>query len=170
MERSLKFAIPALAALAMLVGACSDDGSSPGPGGSGDAGTTVAPDATTTTYGGTTAGTVTVSTSSITGQSGKVLLIFVTGDSDGSQAGVACVQIDADPFTMPPTLLTEVPAGGNPCAGGGAVAVLADGAYTLTAGVYVGGSQQADAQMSIDVEMNGGAFTAELMGANLSAG
>lgn len=169
MERSLRFAGPALTALAvgvLLLGACSDDSSSKGA----PPTSAAVADATTTTYGGDTAGTVTVSTSAITGQSGKVLLIFVTGTTDGSQAGVACVTIDADPFTMPPTMLTEVPAGGNPCAGGGAVAVLADGSYTLTAGVYVGGSQQPDAQMSIDVEMNGGAFTAELMGAELSAG
>ncbi len=166
MERSLRVRALAALTLTMVLGACSDDKSSGSTGGA----STVAADATTTTYGGDTAGTVTVSTSAISGQSGKMLLIIATGTADGSQAGVACVPIDADPFTMRPTMLTEVPSGGNPCAGGGAVAVLADGAYTLTAGVYVGGSQQPDAQMSIQFDMNGGAFTAELMGAELSAG
>lgn len=99
-----------------------------------------------------------------------MLLIFATPENQGAQAGVACVQITADSFAMPSTMLTELPVGQNPCAGGTAVAVLADGAYTLTAGVYVPGSQQAETQTSIEFVMEGGAFTVELAGAMLSAG
>ena len=110
-----------------------------------------------------------VSSSAITGQAGQMLLVFATSNDQGRQAGVACVQITSDPFLMPSTMLTEVPGGGNPCAGGSAVAVLRDGEYVLSAGVYEPGSQQPSAQMSLDFAMDGGAFTFELLGANLSS-
>ena len=165
-------AVVGVVALAVSLSNCSaDSGQSTDapPDATGGTPDEAANDDVTTTYGGDTAGTVMVSSSAITGQAGQMLLVFATSKDQGRQAGVACVQITSDPFLMPSTMLTEVPGGGNPCAGGSAVAVLRDGEYVLSAGVYEPGSQQPSAQMSLDFAMDGGAFTFELLGANLSS-
>jgi len=120
------------------------------------------------TYTGDTAATVSVSSTAITGHAGQMLLVFVTS-AQGGQAGVACVPITGDPFAMARTILAEVPAGNNPCDGGDTVAFLADGAYTLTAGVYEPGQQQPIQEMTIEFESTGGTTTFELAGAQLSA-
>ncbi len=112
------------------------------------------------TLGGTPAGgsggvpgTVTVSSTEISGQSGKLLIVFV--DSPGGAAGRLCVPITSDPFVLPPTVLTEIPGDENPCGDPTDTVVFPAGDYTLTAGIYVGGSETPEAQAQVPIAVNG---------------
>lgn len=133
--------------------------------GSGDVSTP--PDPSTTIPGSDASSPyVVVSSSEISGQSGKLLLVSVVS-ADGGQLGVSCIAIDQDSFVLPPTPIREVPGGDNPCAGGTAPREFEDGSYELIAGVYVPGSQQADPEFQITIIVTGG-LEYELLGAMLS--
>ncbi len=86
---------------------------------------------------------VSVGTSAITGQEGKILLIFAEPQAGGTK--VACIPIDAAVFKTPFTVLKEMPGSGNPCEAGAPDAFIVPGLTEITAGVYVGGSQTAEA-------------------------
>ncbi len=109
---------------------------------------------------------VSVTTSAITGQEGKTLLIFAQPEGGGETA-VACVPIDSAFFEPPALQMQEMPQG-NPCAGGTSAASFAAGDTVLTAGVYVPGSQTPDRQVIATVEVQSDR-TWELDGVMLSA-
>lgn len=114
---------------------------------------------------------VTVSTSAITGQKGKILL-FSAEPSGGGSAKVACTPIDAEVFTPSFLPLKEMPQSGNPCEDGSPDAFIVPGMMQITAGIYVGGSQDAEKQVAttVDVQdesswkLDGVALTADTAG------
>ena len=75
--------------------------------------------------------------------------------------------ITSDEFTLPETVMTEVPEGNDPCGEGTPEATLAEGTYSLTAGVYVGGEQTAESSTTLSVDVAGN-VSAEIDGAALS--
>ena len=113
---------------------------------------------------------VSVTTSAITGQNGKMLLFFAEPQAGGTK--VACIPINADVFDPPQTLLKEMPQANNPCESGTPDAFIVPGDLTITAGVYVGGSQTPEKQVTatVDVQdasnwrLNGVALTADTAG------
>ncbi len=112
-----------------------------------------------------------VSTTAITGQDGKVL-VFSATPAGGGETSVACAPIDAAVFDPPNLVLKEMPQSGNPCEGGTPDAFIVPGMLTITAGVYVGGSQTAEKQVTTTVDMgdqtlfvlDGAALTADTVG------
>lgn len=110
-------------------------------------------------------GTVTLTSTAIQGQSGKILLVFATSGSD--RVARACVPISSDDFTLSGEVMTDIPAGNDPCGDGTAETTFEEGSYTITAGVYVGGEQTPVAETTTTVEVAGD-VTAELDGAELS--
>ncbi|MBI5949432.1 MAG: hypothetical protein HY875_14935 [Chloroflexi bacterium] len=114
--------------------------------------------------------TITLSSSSpITGQKDRILLVYAAIAGSGP-VGQACVTITSDNFTVPATVMLEVPAGQQaPCTGSPKQAVFAKGTYTLTAGVYVGGQQTPGKQSTQTAEVAGTApVQVKLDGAALS--
>ncbi|HSP56161.1 MAG TPA: hypothetical protein VLS25_11305 [Dehalococcoidia bacterium] len=95
---------------------------------------------------------VPISTGTITGQQGKMLLFFAT-PAGGGETSVACASIDADVYDTPDLVLKEMPQSGNPCEGGTPDAFILPGTTTVTAGVYVGGSQTPEKQVSTTVDV-----------------
>jgi hypothetical protein len=159
-----------LFALLLAAAACSD---SAGDGPAATDGDAVTAEATTqapaSTFDGAAPGTITVATTAITGQNGKMLLVFATTPTQQGQLGVACIPITSDSFEVPVTPLAEVPAG-NPCAGGTPTVVFPEGSYTITAGIYTPGSQTAEAtaEMTLDI-VGDGVGSVQFTGAVLSA-
>lgn len=102
------------------------------------------------------AGTITVTSSPITGQSGKVLLIFAEAGSGGPMAR-ACVPIDSDSFTVPSTVMTDQPAQDDPCGPPTAETVFSPGAHTVTAGIYEPPAQQPEKEIEQTVQVAAGA-------------
>ena len=94
---------------------------------------------------------VSVNTTTITGQEGKILLIFA--EPQAGQTKVACVPITADVFDPPLTVLKEMPGSGNPCDAGAPDAFIVPGLTEITAGVYVGGAQTAEKQVTATVDV-----------------
>lgn len=171
-HRSTRVRLVTAIVIAVLAAGCSDDGGDNG----GDTGATNAADGTggvttqevATTLGGVAPGTITVSTTAITGQNGKMLLVFATSATQEGQLGVACIPITSDSFEVPSTALTEVPAG-NPCAGGTPTVVFPEGSYAITAGIYTPGSQSAEAEVATTVDIAGdGVASVQLVGSALS--
>lgn len=95
---------------------------------------------------------VSVTTTAITGQEGKMLLIFAQPQGGGDTA-VVCVTIETAFFETPVLQMKEMPAGGNPCEGGTPDASIPAGNTVLTAGVYVPGSQTPDKQVTATVDV-----------------
>lgn len=113
---------------------------------------------------------VSVGTSTITGQEGKVLLFFAEPAGGGDQK-VACAPINSEIFD-PGALVLKEPPQGDPCAGGTPDAFILPGMTTIRAGVYVGGSQTPEKQVTatVDVQdestwiLDGVALTADTTG------
>lgn len=113
---------------------------------------------------------VSVSTSTITGQQGKILLVFAAPEG-GGDAKVACAQIDANVFEPPLLVLKEMPPD-NPCDTGTADAFIVPGMLEITAGVYVPGQQAPEKEVTatVDVQdestwvLDGVALTADTAG------
>lgn len=158
----LHILLPALvASLTLALAACG------GGGGDSAGGPSASPPSAATATQGHGPGTVAITSSAISGQAGKVLLVFATPAGGGQQVAVACTQITSDSFELPATVMTEVPAGNNPCEGGTGEATFDEGTYSLVAGVYVGGQQTPEAQATVNVTVAGD-VTAEIDGAELS--
>jgi hypothetical protein len=111
-------------------------------------------------------GTITLTSTSIEGQSGNILLVFAIAGG-GDRLGRACVPITSDSFTLGGAVMTEVPAGDDPCGGDTDETTFEEGTYDIVAGVYVGGQQTPEAETTLTVEVAGD-VTAELDGAALS--
>jgi hypothetical protein len=111
-----------------------------------------------------------VTTTNITGQEGKVLVF--SAQPEAGEMKVACAQIDAAVFDTPNLLLKEAGQGANPCDTGLPDAFILPGQMTITAGVYVGGSQTPERQVSTTVnvqdestwQLDGVALTADTAG------
>ncbi len=114
--------------------------------------------------------TITITSSGpITGQKSRILLVYAA-PAGGGPAGQACVTITSDSFTVPATVMLEVPTGQqSPCTGNPGQKVFAKGTYTITAGVYVGGQQAPEKQSTQAAEVAGTApVQVKLDGAALS--
>ncbi|MFO0747061.1 MAG: hypothetical protein U1F43_15565 [Myxococcota bacterium] len=96
----------------------------------------------------------------ITGQSGRLLLVLGT-----DTVARMCVSIDSDPFTLSATPMTELT--GDPCSGVTAVTTFSGGEQGILAGIYVPGEQQARKLQSVIVVVDGDT-TFELDGGALS--
>jgi hypothetical protein len=111
------------------------------------------------------AGTITVSSTAIHRQQGKVLVVVI--NDPGGASGRLCANIDSNAFVLAPAVLTQFPNGGSPCGDQTSEAVFPEGSYQLTAGVYVGGSQTPEKQVQVTVDVSGDSQV-ELDGAALS--
>ncbi len=132
---------------ALSLSACGDDDAGPtDAGGTPDAGAMTVdagsmadagamPDAAVAT------GTVTVRASGITGATGKVVLVFVTGPGMGGLRGAVCEPVTADPMAF--VAVAKTPGATNPCELGAEV-VYPDGTYDVTAGIYTPGMMTAE--------------------------
>lgn len=118
-----------------------------------------------------TPGTISVSSTEISGQAGKVLLVFA--GSEGGPAGRLCAFVGtSDPFVLDPTVITEFPADGDPCGDPTDGVVFPAGDYTFEAGIYTGGSQTPEVQVqmqvtvdgNVEVQIDGSALSAPLFG------
>jgi hypothetical protein len=150
-------ALVAVAGLAVACGGDDDDDD-------GGAATTAPAEATAPAEG---PGTVTLTSTAIQGQSDRVLLVFASPASGGGQVARICVPIASDDFTLPETVMTDVPAGDNPCEGGTEETTFDEGTYTITAGVYIGGQQTPETETTATVDVAGD-VTLELDGSELS--
>ena len=126
---------------------------------------TVAGTATATPVRGP--GTITLTSTAIRGQAGKILLVLAQSEGRSQMMSRACIPIASDNFILPETRLFNLPAGGNPCADSPGITTFPEGRYLLNVGVYVGGSQTADKQFSKNVDVAGN-VKVELDGAALS--
>jgi len=149
--------LTAAAFIAMACGGNGDDG------GKATTQPTVEGTATTAPSG---PGAITLTSTEITGQSGKVLLVFAS-DAGGQMLARICASITSDSFTLDSTVMTDIAAGDDPCAPSTAETEFPEGTYTLTAGVYSPGSQTADVETTLTVSVSGD-VTAEIDGAELS--
>ena len=97
------------------------------------------------------AGTITITSGEITGQSGKALLVLAMPESGGSPIARACFSITSDSFTPPATVLTDVPSGDDPCAGSTSQTVFTPGSYMVTAGIYQPPAQEPEKDFTVTV-------------------
>jgi hypothetical protein len=126
--------------------ACASSGGTIAP--TGDAGT----DAGAVTDGGTGSGPgrIYLSTSTISNQSGKILLAGVGNTSR------LCWQIPSNSAAMPATAMTNFPGGNNPCDPTVTPETIFDaGATTVTVGIYVGGQQTPEKSVTRNVVVAG---------------
>jgi hypothetical protein len=150
--------IVALAAVALTAAACGGDDDDGGDDSGGGA---------TSPPAASGPGAIMLSSTPITGQSGKILLAFATTSSGGERLGRICVPITSDDFTLSGAVMSEVPAGNDPCGEDTPDTTFDEGTYNVTAGIYVGGEQTPEAETTLTVEVAGDT-TAELDGAGLS--
>ncbi len=115
-----------------------------------------------------TGGRIIVSSSAITGQEGKALLTFAAPAAGGAPLARACAIITSASFTLPPTAMTDLPAGQDPCGETTPETVFAPGSYTVVAGVYTGGSQTPDIQTETPVEVTDADVNVVIDGSALS--
>ncbi len=152
--------VAASATLAVgIFGACGgDDGSS-----------------STATPGATSAapksgpGTITVTSSSpISGQNSKILLVSAAPQSGGPPTAEACIQIKSDRFTVPATVMTDKKAAdAAPCSGSAPKTTFSEGTYTVSAGIYAPPAQTPDKEVKLTVQVKGD-VTIQVDGAALS--
>lgn len=96
-------------------------------------------------------GTITVDVSGVVGAEGK-LLIAEAVDTNGNQAAILCVPIDADPFGLEAPL--EAIVGPTPCEESEPIDLPA-GTYDLTIVTMQGGSQSPDSCATTTAEVDG---------------
>ncbi len=138
---------PALASLAFAgivlagVAACGGD-SSPAP----TAGQSAA---------GSGPGNISLTSSTIGRQSGRVLLVNVAPQEGGAALARACIGIQSDRFAAPVTVMTDISPDGNPCGPATPATRLPEGTYTLTAGIYAPPAQKAEVETSQTVRVSG---------------
>ena len=149
--------LTAAAFIAMACGDNGDDGGKTTPQPTAEGTATVAPSGP---------GAITLTSTEITGQSGKVLLVFAS-EAGGQMLARICAPITSDSFTLDSTVMTDIAAGDDPCAPATAETEFPEGTYTLTAGIYSPGSQTAEAESTQTVSVSG-SVTAEIDGAALS--
>ena len=112
-------------------------------------------------------GKITVSSSAITGQNGKALVMGV--NMQGVPPAGACVFLDSDSYSLAPTVLIDTPGQGGPCGGSTPETVFPAGTYTVSAGIYMPGSQTPERQVQAEVVVDGDK-TVKLDGAALAPG
>lgn len=112
-------------------------------------------------------GTVTLTSTTINNQAGKVLVVTAQQEGQSTQAGRACVAIDSNAFIVPATLMAEMTASGNPCDDPRTTKTFAAARYNLTAGIFTPGSQTAERSATQSVQVAGN-MSVSLDGAALS--
>jgi len=112
-------------------------------------------------------GTISISSSPIAGQSGKVLLVSVAPQGGGAALARACIGIKSDRFTVPSTVLTDPPAVQDPCAPATPATKLPEGTYALTVGIYAPPAQKAEVEVKLTARVSGDAAV-QIDGAALS--
>lgn len=113
-------------------------------------------------------GTITVTSSSpITGQSRKLLLVYAAPQAGGAPLSEACIQLGSDRVTVPATVMTDKKGEGAPCTGSAGQTKFPEGTYTLIAGIYAPPSQTADKEVRVTVEVKGD-ITVQIDGSALS--
>ena len=150
----------AMAVLATLVSACGDDDD-------GDKSSSSATSAASQAVA-SGPGTITVTSSSpISGQNNKVLLIYASPEAGGALNAEACVQIRSDRQTVPPTAMTDKKGDQAPCSSGAAKTTFPEGTYTVTAGIYAPPAQAPEKEIKLSVKVSGN-VTVQIDGAALS--
>ncbi len=100
-------------------------------------------------------GTISLTSSTIGRQSGRVLVASVAPQGGGAALARACIGIQSDRFAAPVTVMTDISADGNPCGAATPATKLPGGTYTLTAGIYAPPAQKAEVEISQTVRVNG---------------
>ncbi len=154
-----------LAVLALAAVACG--GADAGGGADADAGADAASPTPVITPG-QGPGVITISSTPISGHSGKILLVFASSAGGGGQLARLCVPITSNDFTLSGAVMSDVPAGDNPCAGETPETTFEEGAYELVAGIYVGGQRTPDAETTLTGQVAGDT-TVEIDGSDLSS-
>jgi hypothetical protein len=121
----------------VLAAACGDDGGSPDIDAAVDAPAVDAPAADAAVPLDAATGQVWIRGNGITGASNQIVLAFVRPADGGGPLGTICQPVTADPFSFVAAAQTQ---GADPCSLTG-VATIADGTYTVTAGLYTPGQQ-----------------------------
>lgn len=99
--------------------------------------------------------TITVKSSPIVGQQGKVLLVSASATA-GGQVANACIRITSDRFTVPATVMTAAVAGSSdPCSGPQTPATLAAGSYQVSAGIYAPPGRTPEKEFTARVDSTG---------------
>jgi hypothetical protein len=101
-------------------------------------------------------GSIIVSSSPISGQNGKMLLVLAGAENDGPVARI-CIPIGADSLSLPPTAMTDMPSGQDPCSGSTALTTFSSGTYTVTAGIYAPPASEPEKESTQTVEVSGDA-------------
>ncbi len=109
------------------------------------------------------AGRIVVTSSPISGQKDKILLVF--GPANASEA---CARIEGDGWSLPETALRDRDPDSDPCSDLGAESMLDPGEYFLTVSVVVPGEQSASATASVPVRVVDGDARVEIDGSKLS--
>jgi hypothetical protein len=136
-------------------------------GGDDSASTATVTSSPTVTTAKTGPGRITITSTPIEGKSGKILLVYAISVGGGERLAGACVGISSVSFAVPGVVMTDVPVGNDPCAGGTSEMTFAEGSYQLTAGVYQGGQQTPESETTLTVKVAGD-VTAQLDGVALS--
>ena len=112
-------------------------------------------------------GAVTVTSSTITGQTNKLMVILAAPEAGGAPLAQACVPITSDRFSAPSTVMVDMPAGQPPCTGSRSKIELPEGTYTVTASILVPPAQKAEVETKQTVRVSGD-VTVKIDGAPLS--
>ena len=151
----------AIAVALGLLAACGGDDKKPTPSAA------AVPSPTTASAG--TPGTITISVSGpIVGQKGRMLLVFANAAGGGPQLARVCLPITSDNFTVPETVMTDAPAGNDPCGGSTPKTVFPKGSYQVSAGIYAPPAQQPDKTANATVQVADAAARAPFDAAALS--
>jgi hypothetical protein len=112
-------------------------------------------------------GTITMTSTSINNQGGKVLVIAAIPEGTTNPVGRACVPITSNAFVLSATLLVELAASANPCDPASTTRTFAAGRYSVTSGIFVGTSTTPERLTSQTVQVSGN-VTASINGTLLS--
>ncbi len=102
-------------------------------------------------------GTITVNSSAISGQQGKLLLLYAEADGKPGYIAQACIQITSNSFKAAETTLIDFKQGDSPCTGSPAQTRFPEGSYTITAGIIQPPAQSPEKKITQPVRVAGNA-------------
>lgn len=112
-------------------------------------------------------GTITVTSSAIVNQNGKVFVVAAIPEGQSIPIGRACVPITSNAFVAPPTVLVEIATSNNPCDPASVIKTFPAGRYSVTSGVFVSGSTTPERVTAQTVQV-AGSVSASVNGTLLS--
>ena len=86
-------------------------------------------------------GTIIITSTAISNQGGKVLVVAAIPEGQSTPIGRACIAITSNAFSAPATTMVEIAASSNPCDPASVTKSFPAGRYNVTSGIFVSGSQ-----------------------------